>query len=166
MLWLILLLIANSVYGSASNHANRSLLQMCACKVFLNVHLVHLLCPSLWGWNTVEALVLVPRIHHNFCWNWPVNLGLCSWTSYFGTSKNLTMFSNSNFATCAAGSLSSPMIQGMRCISLVRWSTTVRIQLKLCAGGKLVTKSRCRNGIVQVVQAIVALLRGHIECYL
>ena len=52
------------------------------------------------------------------------------------------MFWNSSFATCAADSLSSPMVQGMRHINLVRQSMTVRTQLKARAGGKLVTKSR------------------------
>ena len=52
------------------------------------------------------------------------------------------MLSNSNFATYAADSLSSPIVQGMRCINLVRQSMIVRIQLKPHAGGKSVTKSR------------------------
>ena len=141
VLWLIVLFIANSVNVSASNHANRGFLWMCAYKICSNVRLVRSLCPSLWGWNAVEALVLVPRIHHNSCQRWAVNLGSRSWISSFGMPKNLTMFSNSIFAIYAADSLSSPMVQGMRCINLVRQSTMVRIQLKPHSGGKLVTKS-------------------------
>jgi len=95
-------------------------------------------CLSVWGWNTIDNLLLIPSISFNSLISPAANYGPQSDIILLGRPCNFHTLSLNNLASPSADVFS---IVEMKCPIFVNLSTTTRIESYPCTNGNLVMKS-------------------------
>jgi len=96
------------------------------------------ICPSVWGWNTVNNLLSIPNILFNSCIIPATNWGLWSEMILSGNPCNFYTLSLNNYANPSAEVFS---VVEIKCTIFVNLSTTTQIESYPWAKGNLVIKS-------------------------